>query len=199
MIPTVDLLIFFLAAAGSSDLDNEDLYAMIKQGDQNAFRLFFDRHYDRLFSFLMSRNIQSDVAEDLIQKAFIYIWEHRDNIEPQKSLRSYLFRIAYTRMLNHVKSDQKFTDNELDIQVSEGKNPESNIEYKELKSALDKAVQLMPEKRRMVFTNCFINEFTYKETAKILGIAEKTVENHMALAFKDVRQALNNFNQQETE
>lgn len=197
MIPAIDFILIFLASAGSSDLDNTTHYEKIRQGDQAAFRQFFDRHYDRLFSFLMSRNIQSDVAEDLIQKAFIYIWEHRDNIDTQKSLRSYLFRIAYTRMLNHVKADQKFVDQEPDTKGDGVNGPDSNLEYKELKSSLDMAIQQMPEKRRMVFTNCFINEFTYKETAEIMGITEKTVENHMGLAFKDVRHALKNFNQQE--
>ena len=48
----------------------------------------------------------------------------------------------------------------------------------------------MPEKRGMVFDLCFMQEFTYKETADALNVSPKTVENHMALAFKDLRTRL---------
>jgi RNA polymerase sigma-70 factor (ECF subfamily) len=46
------------------------------------------------------RGVAKEAAEDLIQKAFIYIWENRTSIDEDKSLRAYLFKIAYSRMLN---------------------------------------------------------------------------------------------------
>lgn len=48
----------------------------------------------------------------------------------------------------------------------------------------------MPEKRRQVFELCYLQEFSYKEAAEILNLAAKTIENHMALALKDLRSAL---------
>jgi RNA polymerase sigma-70 factor (ECF subfamily) len=51
----------------------------------------------------------------------------------------------------------------------------------------------MPERRKAVFEHCFIHELSYKETAEVLSISPKTVENHMALAFKDMRASLEKF------
>ncbi len=188
----VDLVLFIAFAADDSEASSE-LYKAIKQGDENAFKKFFDSHYDALFVFLRSRNIKREVAEDLIQKAFLYIWEHRERIKPNLSLKAYLFRIAYTRMLNYIEQSRDHV--EIDDQMNGTTNtPQDAVEYNELKSAFREAVTNMPERRRAVFESCFIEDLTYKETAELLSISVKTVENHMALAFKDLREELKIYN-----
>ncbi|MBO6870351.1 MAG: RNA polymerase sigma-70 factor [Balneola sp.] len=167
---------------------------MIKEGDKQAFQKFFDFYYDPLIRYLRARGSSTDVAQDIIQNAFLYIWEHRDQIEEDKSLRSYLYRIAYTRMLNHFKSQNKFNDdatpNEYEYALE---NPEEELKGKELMEIVQNAIDGMPEKRKAVFELCFMQEFTYKETAEMMSISKNTVENHMTKAFKDVRIAVNYF------
>ncbi len=185
------LLIFIALSAGNRS-DREELYNAIKNGDQQAFKSFFDKHYDALFVFLRNRNVSRDVAEDLIQKAFIYIWENRHTIEPNLSLKSYLFRIAYTRMINHMEQQKRFSDVDDPLSnESDTHSPQEMAEFNDLYKAFQNTVSNMPEKRRMVFESCFLQDLTYKETAEILSVSVKTVENHMALAFKDLRKALN--------
>jgi len=86
-------IIFILLAASPGD-GQKHLYARIKDGDHNAFKTFYENHYNAVYHFLVSRNIRPEDAEDLIQKAFVYIWENREKIKPGLSLKSYLFRIA---------------------------------------------------------------------------------------------------------
>jgi RNA polymerase sigma-70 factor (ECF subfamily) len=188
----VNLLIFIALTSDRFD-DESDLYKAIKHGDENAFKEFFDAHYDALFVFLRNRNISRESAEDLIQKAFLYIWEHRKRIKPDLSLKSYLYRIAYTRMLNYLEQEPNHAN--LDEHVNgTKKTPLDTIEYKDLNSAFEEAVSDLPERRRAVFESCFIEDLTYKETAEQLSISVKTVENHMALAFKDLRRKLEIYN-----
>src|SRR5699024_11825515 len=106
----LQLVLLALASSTGEALDGTELAKKIKAGDHQAFQTFFDTHYNALFRFLVSKNTAPEAAKDLIQKAFIYIWEHRQKIDPQKSLRAYLFRIAYTRMLNHQRDTRKFND-----------------------------------------------------------------------------------------
>ncbi|MEX0769159.1 MAG: sigma-70 family RNA polymerase sigma factor [Balneolaceae bacterium] len=186
-----------MLAAGRNELDKKDeeeLYAAIKEGDPSAFKKFFDIHFDSLHAFLTSHKVRPDIADDLIQTAFVYIWENRSQIKPGLSLKSYLYRIAYTRMLNHFKSAKKMSLLEPDAQTGDH-NPADKMEYRDLKSSLDQAVEQLPEKRRIVFTSCFIRELTYRETAEILDISIKTVETHMALALRDIRSALKQFHE----
>lgn len=189
----VQLAIIVLALAESDDSASQELAKKIKNGDQKALKTFFDAHHQSLFRYLIGKGISKDIAQDLIQQAFVYIWEHRSKIDPSKSLRAYLFKIGYTRMLNHIRDHKKFNPaNDIPVRPSE-KNPLDHIQNKELKEAIDKAVEQMPEKRKMVFEMCFIQEFTYKETARALNLSVKTIENHMALALKDMRKALKSF------
>lgn len=188
-------LTLFLLAVSSSDMnetEEQELYTAIKEGDQTAFKKFFDQHFDSLYSFLTHHQVHPDAAEDLIQTAFVYIWENRKKIKPGLSLKAYLFRIAYTRMINHFKSESRLTTID-DAPRVEKKDPADHLEYQDLKSSLDQAIEQLPEKRRVVFISCFLNELTYRETAEMLEISIKTVEAHMVLALKDIRSALQQF------
>ncbi|WP_020402353.1 RNA polymerase sigma factor [Gracilimonas tropica] len=186
-------LLLILSASIREESNETELYLKIKNGDQKAFKAFFDAHHKELFRFLISRGVAKESAEDLIQKAFIYIWEHRSAIEEQKSLRSYLFRIAYTRMLNLFRDHEKF-DRDEEIQDLHATDPltqaDNNLHQAELKKAIDNAITAMPEKRQNVFRLCFLQEFTYKEAAEFLEVSVKTIENHMTLALKDLRTTL---------
>ena len=190
----IPVICIVLALAEEDSLDDVELARKIKKGDEAAFKIFFNRHYDPLLRFLLSKNLTTEVAEDLIQNAFLYIWDHRKKIEPEKSLRAYLFRIGYTRMLNHFRDTQKVDNTDAVPESSTDLTPEDHLRSSELKEAVDQAINGMPKKRREVFQLCFMQELTYKEAAKVMDITRKTVENHMGLAFKDIRAALKHFN-----
>lgn len=189
----LQLVLCALASSQVDDVDSTQLAAQIREGDHEAFQTFFDIHYDSLLRFLVSKNTAREAAKDLIQQAFIYIWENRKAIEPNKSLRSYIFRIAYTRMLNQHRDSKKFNDGEAVPHQETALTPEDIAQAKDLENAIDKAIDAMPEKRGTVFQLCFINDFTYKEAAETLDVSKKTIENHMGLALKDIRKALENF------
>ncbi|MCG2589727.1 RNA polymerase sigma factor [Rhodohalobacter sulfatireducens] len=192
MALAIHLLLIQLALHSSDDLDSTELLRSIKNGDHDAFRKFFDRHHKHLYYFLLKKGMSEQVAEDLIQQAFLMIWERRKQIDETKSLRAYLFRIAYTRMLNHIRDHKKFSDSaEADSVVT--LTPDSTLINEELKEQIDRAIESMPDKRQTVFRLCFLQGFSYKETASTLDISPKTVENHMGLALKDLREALKSF------
>ncbi|MBO6573528.1 MAG: RNA polymerase sigma-70 factor [Balneola sp.] len=187
-------LILLLASVDSEELTDPELAIKIKNGNHEAFKKFFDRYNAFLLNYLMKRGTAKEAAKDLVQQAFVMIWEKRDEIDETKSLRAFLFKIGYTRMLNLFRDHSKF-DEEAD--------PEENTSYEEpedednkraeLNSAIEKAISAMPEKRQEVFRLCFIQEFTYKEAAQVLDVSVKTVENHMGLALKDMRESLKQY------
>jgi RNA polymerase sigma-70 factor (ECF subfamily) len=195
MTSTAAVLLLLLATHGGDDLDDTALAQRIKEGDRAAFETFFRRYHAALFRYLTRRGCPDDVAEDIIQNAFVYIWQRRDEINPAKSLRGYLFTIGYSRMLNHARDTAKFDDAaELDRQPSRSA-PDAAAEHRLLQEHLQEVIDALPERRRAVFELCFMEDLTYREAAEVLGITRKTVENHMRLALKDVRAALAAFDQ----
>ncbi len=188
------LVLFALATSKDKDVDTAELAKKIKAGDHQAFQAFYNAHFDGLLYFLLSKNTRRAAAKDIIQKAFIYIWEKRGDIDPDKSLKAYIFRIAYTRMLNYHRDNKKFDSVEAAPEQNTGYTPEDEARKSQLEEAIDWAISEMPEKRGEVFKLCFLEELTYREAADALDVSRKTIENHMGLALKDIRAALKSFN-----
>lgn len=190
MTPAVTLL-FLLALQPDRDLDDEALARRIREGDEAAFRMFFERYHERLHGYLRRRGIAQAMADDLVQQAYVLLWEKRQSLEPGRSIRSLLFTIAHNRALNHFRDTRRFDDSaEPTDRAIRAPSPEESTSFSLLRQHLDDAIERLPERRRAVFELCFMQQLTYRETAEVLGISVKTVEHQMGHAYKALRKAL---------
>lgn len=187
-------LLLALAGGGQRDLDDPELARRIRDGDRQAFRAFFDRYHGLLYGYLRRRGTDPATCEDLVQQAFVVIWERRGKIDQDRSLRAFLFKIAYNRALNHFRDHARFVgDDGLSARAASRGNPEAGAEFALMQDTLRDVVAGLPERRRAVFELCFLEELTYREAADVLGISIKTVENQMGAALKDLRAAFEPF------
>jgi RNA polymerase sigma-70 factor (ECF subfamily) len=180
---------FLLLFARNSVLDNQELAKRIKSGNHDAFKELYDALSPQLLSYLKRMGGESADSADVIQQAFIILWEKRSEIDEHRSIRAFLFKIASNRMLNVFRDRKKFIDTEFEPE-STGSNPELIAAGELTLSHFNKAIAALPEKRRQVFELCFIQQFTYKEAAEVLGVTHKTIENHMLTALKNIREAM---------
>ncbi len=193
-VPTPALGLLLLGLALQESPDDSELAARIREGDRDAFRRFYDRHHAALFRYLRRRSVRTDRAEDLVQKAFLYIWTHRHQIDPEQSIRAYLFRIGYTRMLNQKRKTAPQNSNFSAVEPSaQNPTPEENAVHRDLREALEAAIEALPERRRAVFELCFVEDLTYREAADALDIQPSTVETQMQRAFKALRETLEDY------
>lgn len=193
IVPPLHLVLLGLALHPITDLDDRVLAQRIKEGDAAAFKAFFDRHHTLLYRYLQRRGVPGPVCEDLMQNAFLAIWERRDQIDVHQSLRSYLFKTCYNRALNHFRDTAKFANPENLNEPTPHPTPEAQTGYALMQDTLLQAVQMLPERRRAVFELCFLEELTYREAAEVLGISIKTVENQMGQALKSIRKVMEPF------
>lgn len=186
-------LFLALAVEGDEGLDDAELARRIRGGNRAAFRAFFERYHGLLYGYLRRRGVGPAVCEDIAQHAFVTIWERRAEIDPQKSLRAFLFKISYRRALNHFRDTRKFRgDEELAGTPARG-NPDVRAEYALMQKTLQEVVEQLPERRRAVFELCFLEDLTYREAAEALEISVKTVENQMGAALKVLRAAFERY------
>ncbi len=184
------VVLMLLALHLRNAVEDAELARQIRDGDHEAFKQFFDRYHGLLLNYLIKRGLGSEEAQDIVQNAFIMIWEKRAQIDPSRSIKAFLFRIGYTRALNHFRDTAKF-DSDADVTLQETDGDIVNrVSFKQLQGYVHNIIQTMPERRRAVFELCFLEELTYREAAESLQISIKTVENHMALALKTMRAAL---------
>lgn len=195
MAPLVSIVPLLLALATSpgEDLDDRELARSIRSGDQDAFRAFFDRYHGLLYGYLRRRGADSATAEDLVQQAFIAIWERRTEIDPDRSLRAFLFKIGYNRALNHFRDTARFDGDDALADAPGTADPEAAAGYALMRDSLAAVVAQLPERRRAVFELCFLEGLTYREAAEALAVSVKTVENQMAAALKTLRAAFERY------
>jgi RNA polymerase sigma-70 factor (ECF subfamily) len=161
-----------------------------------AFEILFKEHFKPL-CFVAFRYLKDmDSAKEIVQDAFMSLWEKRDVIQEEKSVTSYLFVTVKNKCLNQLRSEKKFLFNLAgmeNLEVLSISSFSDSIESKEIKSAIDAAIASLPEKCREIFLLSRNEQLKYHEIAEKLGLSVKTVETQMSRALVVMREQLKEF------
>ena len=162
---------------------------------KTQFEALFKLHFKHLCNFAQGYVEDADAAQDICQKVFIALWEKRAEINPNQSIKSYLFTSVKNRCLNHIRDNKKYRSKVLDLDCAnfETAEAEDNFAESDLKEKIAKAMNSLPEKCRQVFEMSRYQGMKYREIAEELGIAQKTVEAHMSKAMKSLREQLKDY------
>jgi RNA polymerase sigma-70 factor (ECF subfamily) len=136
-----------------------------------------------------------DDAKEIVQDVFINLWNKRETISSDKSVKSYLFTSVKNRCFNFIRDNKKFRSSVLDIDIADYEAPYENDSFSgsELQAKIDNAINKLPENCREVFKLSRIEELKYKEIADKLNISVKTVEAQMSKALKVLRVELKEY------
>lgn len=173
-----------------------DLLAALKRGDRDAFTALFRKYYRDLV--LFGGNIVRDQAkcEDIVQNIFFKLWADRENIEIEKSLKSFLIRSVQNSCLDELRHRQVIRDHELFTQTFDyydSLDTENYILYSDLEDKLDEAISKLPETYREAFRMSRFDGLKYKEIAQQLKVSERTVEVRVSKALGILREHLKDF------
>lgn len=132
------------------------------------------------------------VAEDIAQEVMYDFWKNHQKITITSSLRAYLIRAGTNKALNYVRDNRANWDNEEELVKEASTDPiaSQKLEQSELERIIDEAIEMLPEKCRLVFVLSRYEEMTYQEIAEQLGISPKTVENQISKALRILREVL---------
>jgi RNA polymerase sigma-70 factor (ECF subfamily) len=138
-----------------------------------------------------------DVAEDIVQDNFVYLWENWARLAKIDSVKAYLFAAVKNKSLNYLQ--KKYVKNTLH-QIEDYQDLMSNIQHPtalelleclELEAILERALNLLPERCRIIFTMKRFAGKSNKEIAKDLDISVKTVEAQMTIAIRKLSAYVN--------
>ena len=82
-----------------------EVIARLKRGDKNVFESLFQDNYKNLVLYAKKFVQETEIARDLVQDVFIYLWDKRENLTIDKSLPSYLFRAVHNACINYLKRE----------------------------------------------------------------------------------------------
>jgi len=172
---------------------DQKLLKSLKKGDLKAFDQLFLKYNKKLYYFVKGYLESNEDAEGLVQEVFVKIWEKREDLKEYLSFNSYIFTITYKAILKHFRSksrEKKHMDQFLSDFINESNETSGEVEYNNLLELANKAIEKLPEKRKLVFKLSRNEGLTNLEIAKQLHISKRTVENHIQQALKFLREQL---------
>jgi len=157
---------------------------------QTEFKSCFDRWFDELRNYLTYRCGDSDLATDLVQEAYIKVWEKGLEYQGEKT-KSLLYKVANEAWISQYRKRGSAEKYRMELQWTEEHNStEDKLHYQELKERYERALARLPEKRRVVYLLSRVDHLSYPEIAQRLGLSVKAVEKRMKGALQDLRQLL---------
>ena len=169
-----------------------DLNISYNKLDKQLFEQLFKEFFSPLCRFAYGYLNDQDASQEIVQDVFINLWQKKETITSDKSVKSYLYTSVKNRCLNYIRDRKKFrsqyldVDIELEIPVQE----EDMFSESETQDKINAALDKLPEKCRQVFELSRFEEMKYKEIAVKMNISIKTVEVQISKALKILREEL---------
>lgn len=168
--------------------------SLIAQGDQRKFKQLMDLTADELLLFASGFIRNKEIAEEIVSDVFVKIWNNRKELGNVKNLKSYLFISVKNGCLTHLRKVKKekiiSIDEFSDFHFLPVEGPENDYIDSEIRNEIYQSIEKLPPKCKLAFTLAKINGLKYKEIAEVMGVTEKTVNNHLVAAVKKITETL---------
>jgi len=185
------------------DISEKEIILQLKRGEEIAYRHLFDHHYQVLCR-IANEFLKDDfLSETIVGDVIFHLWEKREELNIQTSLRAYLVRSVRNRCINYLQQEYvRKETNDLpsdDTLLSAGIHsvsdhyPLATLLEKELENEIVKSIENLPEECRTVFEMSRFENLKYLEIADKLGISVNTVKYHIKNALAKLSHDLNKY------
>ena len=170
-----------------------ELLARVRSGDDEAFRLIFDRYARPVISFIYDMVGQRDLAEELGQETFVRAYKGIQTLRDETKLSTWLFGIAKNVARESLRSRWR-TDSKVEmeddgvLQLSDKELlPDDQLINKELNSVIHEALSKLDADKREVFTLKVFQQRSYEEIAEITGFSIPKLKTDLHRARAEMR------------
>jgi RNA polymerase sigma-70 factor, ECF subfamily len=185
--------------SGSSDLRalaDEDLMQLMQRSDPRAFELIYERHSGAAFSLAYRMVGRGNVAEDVVQEAFLSLWRSGARYERTRgSVRTWVLGIVHHRAIDQLRRSsvhdkRRASDEGLEERLESCERTEGEVARREEAATIRSAMDSLPAEQSHVIELAYFGGFTHTEIAEILGAPVGTVKGRMRLGLEKLRNSL---------
>ncbi|NBC65496.1 MAG: RNA polymerase sigma-70 factor [Bacteroidetes bacterium] len=173
------------------DKEQFELWAeKIQQSDRRAFDSLFRSVYSQFVNFAATYTHEKSSAADIVQDSFILLWQNRTSIDPDQSLKAYLYRIVRNRSLNFLRNrSSEIAQSEIIVEekLQPAEEVDSNEKADELSEKFGEWIEQLPERQQEAFELSRFEGLNHEEIASVMDVSPKTVNNHIVAALKQLR------------
>ncbi|MEL7588140.1 MAG: RNA polymerase sigma-70 factor [Prolixibacteraceae bacterium] len=179
--------------------DDKAIFERVSLGEMEAFQILFNRYFSDTCNFLLLYLHSRELCEEVALDVFTYVWEKRESVRIHTSVRNFLLGIARNKAISEYRKEQHQIFFELspkEFGLAEANSAEDFLESRELQDIIRRAIDDLPEKSKLVYKMAWEEDLSYREIADRLNIKAKTVENHIGIALRKLREALSPYYKQ---
>jgi RNA polymerase sigma-70 factor (ECF subfamily) len=162
-----------------SQYDDEFLIRLIQEGKHEAFTEIVNRHSKRFYSIGYRFLFNKDDAEDIVQEAFLKLWEKRLTWNQSKEAKftTWFYKVIVNLCLDYNRKKKPVPLSE-DMQlVDKQQGQEGLLHEKQIQSILDHFIQELPERQQLALNLCFYEGLSNQEAAEIIGVNLKALQS----------------------
>lgn len=162
-----------------------------QKGGVAAFETLFLRYKDMVLRTALSMNVDGGEAEDIVQMAFIKVYQSRGKFEGDETgFKRWLYRIAVNLCMDNHRKSRKCL--RLEQMREKGFEPGAEFSYdrQEAKDIMWQAMDCLDGKHRSVVVMRYLHEMPYEEIAATLDIPLGTVKSRLNTAIRIMRKKL---------
>ncbi|WP_324759103.1 RNA polymerase sigma-70 factor [Sphingobacterium thalpophilum] len=155
-----------------------------------TFDQVYARYWKPLYRTAFRMLGDEQAAEDIVQDTFVRLWEKWETMT-HDNIKGWLFTTSYHLVLKGLKQSQSRENIEqLTFREPLAEEADQPLMTKQLQLQVDACVDSLPEQCRKVYVMRRHDELSIKHIALELGISTKTVEGHVTIALKRIRQSI---------
>ena len=162
---------------------------------ERAFTSIIKKYQEKLYWHVRRMVIDHEDANDVLQNVFLRVWNGLENFREDSQLYTWLYRIATNECLTYIEQQKKRTAVPLDVAESGLSNKikaDSHFDANRLEWKLQLAIQLLPEKQRIVFNLRYYDEMPYEEMSRVLDTSEGALKASYHHAVKKIEDYIKN-------
>jgi RNA polymerase sigma-70 factor (family 1) len=173
---------------------NEDLKLIVRliAGDEKAFDLLYHKYHVAIYRNIIKLVKNDAHAQDILQDVFFTLWDKRGTIDAQKPVANWLFVVSYNKSITHLRKTANacvLFDEMLSDVPDETYEP--HISEEQL-TFIEAAVNRLSPQKKRVFELCKIEQKTYEQVARELGISRHTVKEYLSDAVASLKLQVKN-------
>lgn len=181
--------------------DFTDITKKLKRGEKEAFKFVYEKFHNLLFHVSVEYVINEEDAKNIVQNAYLKLWESKEQLNDNSNIKNYLFTVVKNESLNHIKKlrNRNFSNNYLleselyyNQEALERLTPK-HLEFEELKTTINKYISDLTPRCKQIFKLSRLEERKNKEIAAELGISIKSVEANITRALKHIRKGIREY------
>lgn len=154
--------------------------------NKKEYNIAVKEHSHKLYGYLLKLIRDKNEADDLVQDAYMKLWEHCESVEFLKS-KAWLFTTARNAMLNKIKKDKR---KESMKNLPAHKEPYASDNRYEIKQLLDISLGELPEIQKSIILLRDMEGYNYDEIGEILNLNESQVKVYLFRARKKMKEAV---------